>query len=83
MKENRIRVAAVLTLASLYTVATKEEQWGEQTRAGSRKSGQVPLISFREEQELWPGLLQWPVPHWYLMGSAQVPFGGNLGESGP
>ncbi|XP_057557032.1 zinc finger protein 740 isoform X1 [Hippopotamus amphibius kiboko] len=34
----------------------KEEQWEEQTRAGSEKSGQVPLISFGEEQELWPWL---------------------------
>lgn len=76
-------MAAVLTVASLYTVGTRGRAVGGADKGWMRKSGQVPLISFREEQELWPGLLQWPVPHWYLMGSAQVPFGGNLGESGP
>lgn len=42
-------MAAELTLASLYTVGTKARIGGGAGGAGSKKSGQVPVMSSGEE----------------------------------
>lgn len=53
---------------------------GRSRRGWSREERPGTFISSREEQELCPRLLEWPLPLWYPVGSAQVPLGGNLAE---
>lgn len=73
-------MAAELTLAFLYTVGTKIKTVGGADKGWVQEEGRVLLTSSRARMHM--GAIMTHVAA-YMIGSAQVPSGGNLGESGP